>query len=127
MRLTTHCPRNRSSKYGSTNLRIQRLIVNRVIRIIFIVPVFAVTSFLSVAFNDTSIYLAPLQTLYESFALSSFFFLLLAYVQEDDDEREAFFESSGIVAEYRVSIPVPNLATMLTDNRKLPSWYFNFP
>lgn len=80
------------------------LILNRVIRIIFMVPVFAVTSFLSVAFNDTSIYLAPLQTLYESFALSAFFFLLLAYVQEDDDEREAFFETAGIVAVYRVSI-----------------------
>lgn len=71
---------------------------------IFIIPVFAGTSFLSVAFNNTSIYLTPLQTLYESVALSAFFFLLLAYVQEDDEERQAFFEASGTIAQYRVSI-----------------------
>lgn len=73
----------------------------QIIRIIFIIPVFAVMSFLSVAFNDASIYLEPLETLYESFALSSFFLLLLAFIQEDDVERQAFFETSGTVAAYR--------------------------
>jgi hypothetical protein len=72
---------------------------------IFIIPVFAAVSFLSIAFNDTSIFIEPLQTLYESFALSGFFLLLLAYVQENDEEREAFFESSGILAVYRLSTP----------------------
>jgi hypothetical protein len=81
-----------------------KLTLNRIIRIIFIIPVFAVTAFLSVAFNNTSIYLTPLQTLSESFALSAFFFLLLAYVQEDDEERQAFFEASGTIAAYRVGI-----------------------
>ncbi|KUJ09035.1 DUF300-domain-containing protein [Mollisia scopiformis] len=73
----------------------------QVIRLIFIIPVFAVASFLSVAFNNASIYIQPLTTLYESLALSAFFLLLLAYIQEDDDERQAFFETSGQMAAYR--------------------------
>ncbi len=73
-------------------------------RMIFIIPVFAVSAFLSVAFNDASIYLQPLDALYESFALSAFFLLLLAYVQEDDDERQAFFQNSGTIAAYKVYI-----------------------
>ena len=77
---------------------------------IFIIPVFAVMSFLSIAFNDASIYIEPLEALYESFALSAFFLLLLAFIQENDDERQEFFESSGITAEYRVSCATRSLA-----------------
>jgi len=49
---------------------------------IFIIPVFAVMSFLSIAFNDAAIYIEPLESLYESFALSAFFLLLLAFIAE---------------------------------------------
>jgi hypothetical protein len=93
---------------------------------VFIVPVFAVTAFLSVAFNQTSIYLAPLQALYESFALASYYLLVLAYVQEDDEEREVFFETSGVIAVYRVSQRAPGHARpLLTRSRKRPSPSFS--
>ncbi|KAF8861564.1 hypothetical protein BDZ45DRAFT_740340 [Acephala macrosclerotiorum] len=75
----------------------------QIIRMIFILPVFAVSALLSVAFNDASIYIQPLTTLYESFALSAFFLLLLAFVQEDDEERQAFFQTSGTMEGYRKS------------------------
>jgi hypothetical protein len=74
---------------------------------IFIIPVFAVVSFLSLTFNGAAIYLDPLETLYESFALSAFFLLLLAFIREGDEERQEFFESSGMTAEYSVSIYTP--------------------
>jgi hypothetical protein len=59
-------------------------------------------AFLSVAFNQTSIYLDPIEALYESLALSSFYMLLLAFIQENDAEREAFFQGSGGLEGYRV-------------------------
>ena len=70
---------------------------------IFIIPVFAVMSFLSIAFNDAAIYIEPLESLYESFALSAFFLLLLAFIAENDDERQEYFGASGTNAAYKVS------------------------
>jgi hypothetical protein len=125
MRSTMRSPKNKNSAHESTQNPKNELTMNRIIRIIFIIPVFAITSFLSVAFNNTSIYLAPLQTLYESFALSAFFFLLLAYVQEDDDEREAFFEASGLVAAYRVGVSSQRVSNITNETRKRRSVFSN--
>jgi hypothetical protein len=96
-------PKNRNSEELNLDLNATVLILARIIRMIFIIPVFAVLSFLSIAFNDAAIYIVPLEALYESFALSAFFLLLLAFIQESDEERQAFFESSGTTAAYRVS------------------------
>jgi hypothetical protein len=93
----------------SLNSQCTKLIPDRIIRMIFIIPVFAVCALLSVAFLKSSIYIQPIDTLYESFALSAFFLYLLCCIQEDDDERQSFFESSGQMAGYRVSTPSPIL------------------
>jgi hypothetical protein len=78
--------------------------MHRVIRIIFVIPVFAVIAFLSVASNDAAIYLKPIEDLYEAFALACFFLLLCAFVQESDEERQSFFTSSGTTKQYLVLI-----------------------
>ncbi|KAH8669499.1 organic solute transporter Ostalpha-domain-containing protein [Tricladium varicosporioides] len=72
----------------------------QVIRIIFIIPVFAVVAFLSIAFYSAEVYLKPVEDLYEAFALSAFFYLLCAFVQENDDERQAFLISSGAIKQH---------------------------
>lgn len=94
----------------------------RIIRMVFIVPVFAVCAFLSVAFLRTSIYIQPVDTLYESFALSAFFLYLLCCIQEGDDERQSFFASSGQMAGYRVCAPPTFPVSHLTVFRKQLSW-----
>lgn len=87
-------------------IRIARLglIMHRVIRIIFVIPVFAVVSFLSVAFNDAAVYLKPIEDLYEAFALAGFFLLLCAFVQESDEERQRFIAMSGTTNQYLVRL-----------------------
>jgi hypothetical protein len=59
------------------------------------VPVFAIISFLSVAFPATETYIHPITALYEALALASFFLLLCAFVDENETERQAFFSSTG--------------------------------
>lgn len=90
------------------------LIDNRIIRIIFMIPVFAILSFLGVCFMDASIYLTPFEDLFESFALASFFLLMCTFVHEDEDERQAFFQTSGTIANYHVSICICNECYSLT-------------
>jgi hypothetical protein len=67
------------------------------------VPVFALIAFLAIIFPGLSIYLIPIEGLYESFALCSFFLLMSAYIDEDDEEREAFFVNNGTSGQHRVS------------------------
>ncbi|KUJ18918.1 DUF300-domain-containing protein [Mollisia scopiformis] len=71
-----------------------------IIRIIFMIPVFAILSFLSVIWYDGAEYLKPIESAYEAFALASFFLLLCAYVQEDDNERQTFLQTSGTMKQY---------------------------
>ncbi|KAH8758716.1 organic solute transporter Ostalpha-domain-containing protein [Hyaloscypha sp. PMI_1271] len=72
----------------------------QVIRIIFVIPVFAVVSFLSIVFNDAAVYLKPIEDLYEAVALAGFFLLLCAFVQESDEERQRFIAMSGTTKQY---------------------------
>ncbi|KAF8862960.1 hypothetical protein BDZ45DRAFT_702611 [Acephala macrosclerotiorum] len=71
-----------------------------VIRIIFMIPVFAITSFTSVLWYNGTEYLKPIEDLYEAFALASFFLLLCAFVQEDNDERQKNFATTGTIQKY---------------------------
>jgi hypothetical protein len=78
--------------------------MHRVIRIIFVIPVFAIVSFLSIGFNDAAVYLKPIKDLYEAFALAAFFLLLCAFVQESDEERQRFIAMSGTTNQYLVRL-----------------------
>ena len=71
-------------------------------RIIFMVPVFSVVTFLSVAFYDTAIYIKPVEDFYEAIALAGFFLLLCEFVQENEEDRQAFLASSGSTKQHTV-------------------------
>lgn len=90
----------RTETVGKHLVRLTQTNTDSVIRIIFIIPVFAVIAFLSVTFEDAAIYIKPFEDLYEAFALASFFLLLCAFVQEDEAERETFFQASGTTKQY---------------------------
>ncbi|KAG7005444.1 hypothetical protein G7Y79_00019g046240 [Physcia stellaris] len=62
----------------------------RILRIIALVPAYAIISFLSVAFPDAATYLEPWADAYESVALASLFLLLVVYLVPIP-ESEIFF------------------------------------
>ncbi|KAK8907985.1 hypothetical protein QC760_003856 [Botrytis cinerea] len=55
----------------------------RIIRITFMIPVFATVSFLCITFEDAAAYISPINELYEAFAFAAFFQLLYTYVIEE--------------------------------------------
>ena len=55
----------------------------RIIRITFMIPVFATVSFLCITFEDAAAYISPINELYEAFAFAALFQLLYTYVIEE--------------------------------------------
>ncbi|KAG6994070.1 N amino acid transport system protein [Physcia stellaris] len=64
----------------------------KILRIIALVPVFAIISFLSVAFPEAATYLEPWTDVYESVALASFFLLLVVYLVPVSEKQDTFFD-----------------------------------
>ena len=75
---------------------------NRIIRITFTIPVFAVVSFLTILLESRAPYLTPLTDLYEAWALAGFYLLLCAYISGDDEEREKALHDNGKQGVYNV-------------------------
>ncbi|TGO36882.1 hypothetical protein BHYA_0112g00210 [Botrytis hyacinthi] len=87
MQHTILCPENRN-KYPNTPTRI--------IRIIFMIPVFAIISFLCIYFEEASAYISPINELYEAFAFAAFFQLLYTYVLEETHAQSFSGEASQL-------------------------------
>ncbi|KAF5384473.1 hypothetical protein D9757_006471 [Collybiopsis confluens] len=79
-----------------TNKREQRYIV----RILFMVPIYAIISMASYLFWNHSTPLLLIRDGYESTVLTSFFYLLLNYISHNPDEQKAIFMKNGISSEY---------------------------
>jgi hypothetical protein len=62
-----------------------------IIRILFMVPVYAAASFLSFWFYWQAIYFEVISSCYEAFAIASFFALLCHYIAPDLHEQKAYF------------------------------------
>ncbi|KAK0454748.1 organic solute transporter Ostalpha-domain-containing protein [Armillaria borealis] len=78
-----------------TNKREQRYIV----RILLLVPIYAVISLASYLFWNHSTPLLLVRDCYESTVLTSFFYLLLNYLSPDPDEQRAIFMKAGLSRE----------------------------
>ncbi|CAL1711248.1 unnamed protein product [Somion occarium] len=78
-----------------TNKREQRYIV----RILFMVPIYAMISFASYLFWNHSTPLLLLRDCYESTVLTSFFYLLLTYLSPDPAEQKEIFRKEGLSRE----------------------------
>ncbi|KAJ3720117.1 organic solute transporter Ostalpha-domain-containing protein [Lentinula raphanica] len=78
-----------------TNKREQRYIV----RILFMVPIYAIISMASYLFWNESTPLLLVRDGYESTVLTSFFYLLLNYLSHDSDEQRAIFLKNGLSRE----------------------------
>ncbi|KAJ3535373.1 hypothetical protein NM688_g6987 [Phlebia brevispora] len=75
-----------------TNKAEQRYIV----RILLMVPIYAVVSFASYLFWNHSTPLLLLRDCYESTVLTSFFYLLLLYLSHDPEEQKEIFRKLGL-------------------------------
>lgn len=64
-----------------------------IIRILFMVPVYAAVSFLSYLFYWHSIYFEVIRDCYEAFAIASFFSLLCAYIAQDLHHQKQYFRT----------------------------------
>ncbi|KAL1889315.1 hypothetical protein Sste5346_008970 [Sporothrix stenoceras] len=70
-----------------------------IIRILFMVPVYAAAAFLALRFYWHSIYFQVISDCYEAFAISSFFALLCSYIRPDlHDQKNYFRDLRGIKA-----------------------------
>lgn len=64
-----------------------------IIRILFLIPVYSVVSFLSYLYYQHAIYFDILEGCYEAFAISSFFTLLCAYVAPNLHDQKEYFRT----------------------------------
>lgn len=62
-----------------------------IIRILFMVPVYAMVSFLSIYFYHHSVYYEVLRDCYEAFAIASFFSLMCSYLGDDLHNVKNYF------------------------------------
>ena len=76
---------------GSLLVCAVRLIAISIIRVLFMVPIYSVVSFLSYYFYTRAVYFEVLRDCYEAFAIASFFSLLCAYVAPDLHDQKDYF------------------------------------
>jgi len=62
-----------------------------IIRVLFMVPIYATVSFLSYYYYRQSIYFAVVRDCYEAFAIASFFALLCHYIAPDLHNQKDYF------------------------------------
>ncbi|TFK44434.1 organic solute transporter Ostalpha-domain-containing protein [Crucibulum laeve] len=94
------------------NKREQRYIV----RILFMVPIYATISFASYLFWNHSTPLLLIRDAYEAIVLTAFFYLLLMYISPDTEEQKKVFLKCGLSRE----------ADIITERKgeKLSRWVF---
>lgn len=68
-----------------------RLIAISIIRVLFMVPIYSVVSFLSYYFYTRAVYFEVIRDCYEAFAIASFFSLLCAYIAPDLHDQKDYF------------------------------------
>lgn len=67
-------------------------VASRILRIISLVPVFALVYMIGGFIPSDSVYFQPWANFYESVALASYFLLLIAYVVPNPERRASFFD-----------------------------------
>lgn len=67
------------------------LTATSIIRVLFMVPIYSVVSFLSYYFYRRAVYFEVIRDCYEAFAIASFFSLLCAYIAPDLHNQKDYF------------------------------------
>jgi hypothetical protein len=91
MRHTTQNLGNRNSMSLLSHAKAQLTCVCSIIRILFMIPIYAAISVVSYKFYRHAIYWEVLRDCYEAFAIASFFTLLCHYVEPTLHEQKNYF------------------------------------
>jgi hypothetical protein len=79
--------------YESYKLSAQLTDTNSILRILVMIPIYAVVSFLSYLYYKYAIYFEVLRDCYEAFAIASFFTLMCHYIAPTLHEQKEYFRS----------------------------------
>lgn len=98
MLYTTANHLNRDSKYCSETFGMRRSSApgrandsHSIIRILFMIPIYTLTSFLCIYFYKWTVYFELIGYCYEPFAIASFFTLLCSYIAPELHDQKEFF------------------------------------
>ena len=69
------------------------MVTSSIIRILFMIPVYATISFLSYLFYNHAIYWEVIRDCYEAFAIAAFFTLMCHYVQPTLHDQKNYFRT----------------------------------
>lgn len=108
MQLITVTLMSKESEYG----RRRQLSFNdryRIMRICFVISLYAGFSWLSIVFPNSYVYLTPWQEYFQGIALGSFFLLLCQFVSPDDRQRENYFAPLQIKQKKGGKLPMDGL------------------
>ncbi|KAF9049927.1 organic solute transporter Ostalpha-domain-containing protein [Panaeolus papilionaceus] len=87
-----------------------------IVRLLFMVPLYAIISFASFIFWNHSTPLILVRDAYEAIVLTAFFYLLLMYLSHDDEEQKRIFMKAGLSKEAD--------KITLRKRKKLAKWVF---
>ncbi|KAG7672685.1 hypothetical protein Ndes2526B_g08786 [Nannochloris sp. 'desiccata'] len=65
----------------------------RVVRILWMVPIYAVDSWLSLRFKEARFYIDPIRECYEAFVIYNFFMYLVAYLEDEYGDVVAYYST----------------------------------
>lgn len=65
----------------------------RVVRILWMVPIYAVNSWLSLRFKEARIYIDPIRECYEAFVIYNFYMYLVAYLEDEYGDIMTYFST----------------------------------
>ena len=73
--------------------RVTFFIFHSIIRVLFMIPIYASVSFVSYYFYQHAVYFEVIRDCYEAFAIASFFSLLCYYIAPDLHSQKDYFRS----------------------------------
>lgn len=65
----------------------------RVVRILWMVPIYAVDAWFSLRFKDAAFYIDPVRECYEAFVIYNFFMYLVAYLEDEYGDIVAYYST----------------------------------
>lgn len=65
----------------------------RVVRILWMVPIYAVNSWLCLRFKDASFYIDPVRECYEAFVIYNFYMYLVTYLEDEVGDPITYFST----------------------------------
>ena len=65
----------------------------RVVRILWMVPIYAVDSWMSLRFKEARIYIDPVRECYEAFVIYNFYMYLVAYLEDEYGDIRTYFST----------------------------------